>query len=166
MDGWQAVEALLLRVPDETNRAAARDALKAMLGKSGLNMSPAMRQINSVLLSVNIVTYLTFATLASLPDLAGPVLRSKDLSWQNLQEGFTQVRRYFTDTIEMQQFARDVGVITYDSLNTSIMQANEMGFMTPTAQKYSDLFFRAIGLEWYTNFTRIYAAGMLSLIHI
>ena len=160
VDGWQAVEALLLRVPDETNRAAARDALKAMLGKSGLNMSPAMRQINSVLLSVNIVTYLTFATLASLPDLAGPVLRSKDLSWQNLQEGFTQVRRYFTDTKEMQQFARDVGVITYDSLNTSIMQANEMGFMTPTAQKYSDLFFRAIGLEWYTNFTRVFAAGM------
>ena len=119
-----------------------------------------MRKINSVLLSVNIMTYLTFATLASLPDLAGPVLRSKDLSMENLKEGLNQVRRYFTDTKEMQQFARDVGVITFDSLNTSIMQANEMGFMTPTAQKYSDLFFKAIGLEWYTNFTRTFAAGM------
>ena len=160
VDGWQAVEALLLRVPDETNRAAARDALKAMLGKTGLNMSPAMRQINSALMTVNIMTYLTFATLASLPDLAGPVLRSKDLSWQNLQEGFTQVRRYFNETQEMQQFARDVGVITFDSLSTSIMQANELGFMTPEAQKYSDLFFKAIGLEWYTNFTRVFASGM------
>ena len=160
IDGWQAVEALLLRVPDETNRAAARDAMKAMLGKTGLNMSPAMRKINSVLMSVNIMTYLTFATLASLPDLAGPVLRSKDLSWENLHEGFTQVRRYFTETQEMQQFARDVGVVTFDSLSTSIMQANEMGFMTPGAQRASDIFFKAIGLEWYTNFTRVFAAGM------
>ena len=160
VDGWQATEIMLQRIPNETDRAAARDAMKAMLGKTGLNMSPAMRKINSVLLSVNIMTYLTFATLASLPDLAGPVLRSKDLSMENLKEGLNQVRRYFTDTKEMQQFARDVGVITFDSLNTSIMQANEMGFMTPTAQKYSDLFFKAIGLEWYTNFTRTFAAGM------
>ena len=160
VDGWQATEIMLQRIPNETDRAAARDAMKAMLGKTGLNMSPAMRSINSVLLSVNIMTYLTFATLASLPDLAGPVLRSKDLSMENLKEGLNQVRRYFTDTKEMQQFARDVGVITFDSLNTSIMQANEMGFMTPTAQKYSDLFFKAIGLEWYTNFTRTFAAGM------
>tara|TARA_B100001964_G_C14215222_1_gene592420 strand:- start:763 stop:2034 length:1272 start_codon:yes stop_codon:yes gene_type:complete len=158
--GWRAMEVMLERIPDPKNRAAARDAVKAMLGKTGLGMSPAMRNINSALLSLNIVTYLTFTTLASLPDLAGPVLRSKDLSWENLGEGLKQVRRYFTDTQEMQQFARDVGVITFDSINTSIMQSSELGFMTPTAQKYSDMFFRAVGLEWYTNFTRVFAAGM------
>ena len=158
--GWQATEILLARIPDEQNRAAARDAMKAMLGKTGLGMSPLMRKVNSVALSVNIMTYLTFATLASLPDLAGPILRSKDLSWDNLGEGLKQVRRYFTDTETMQQFARDIGVVTFDSLNTSLMQANELGHMTPTAQKYSDIFFRAIGLEWFTNFTRVFAAGM------
>ena len=160
VDGWRATEVMLLRIPDEKNRGAARDAVKAMLGKTGLNMSPAMRQINSALLAVNIVTYLTFATLASLPDLAGPVLRSKDLSIENLRTGVKQIGKYFTDTKEAQQFARDVGVISFDSINTSVMQANELGFMTPKAQHYSDLFFRAIGLEWYTNFTRTFAAGM------
>ena len=158
--GWRATELMLLRIPDEQNRAAARDAVKAMMGKSGLNMSPAMRKINSVLLSVNVVTYLTFATLASLPDLAGPILRSKDLSRENFRTAFEQVRRYFTDTKELQRFARDVGVISFDSLNTSLMQSSELGFMTPTAQKVSDTFFRAIGLEWYTNFTRTFAVGM------
>ena len=158
--GWKATEVMLSRIPDETDRAAARDAVKAMLGKTGLGMSPIMRNINSVALSVNIVTYLTFATLASLPDLAGPILRSKDLSWDNLTEGVKQARRYFTETQEMQQFARDIGVVTFDSLSTSLMQSSELGHMTPTAQRASDLFFKAIGLEWFTNFTRVFAAGM------
>ena len=158
--GWKATEVMLLRIPNETDRAAARDAVKAMLGKTGLGMSPVMRTINSVALSVNIMTYLTFATLASLPDLAGPILRSKDLSWDNLREGTKQVRRYFTETQEMQQFARDIGVVTFDSLNTSLMQSSELGHMTPAAQRASDIFFRAIGLEWFTNFTRVFAAGM------
>ena len=158
--GWKATEVMLSRISNETDRAAARDAVKAMLGKTGLGMSPLMRNINSVALSVNIVTYLTFATLASLPDLAGPILRSKDLSWDNLREGAKQARRYFTETQEMQQFARDIGVVTFDSLNTSLMQSSELGHMTPTAQRASDLFFKAIGLEWFTNFTRVFAAGM------
>jgi len=160
VNGWMATEIMLLRIPDEKNRGAARDAVKAMLGKTGLNMSPAMRQISSGLLALNVMTYLTFATLASLPDLAGPVLRSKDLSIENLRTGVKQIGKYFNDTKEAQQFARDVGVISFDSINTSVMQANELGFMTPKAQQYSDLFFRAIGLEWYTNFTRTFAAGM------
>ena len=158
--GWKATEVMLSRIPDETDRAAARDAVKAMLGKTGLGMSPVMRNINSVALSVNIVTYLTFATLASLPDLAGPILRSKDLSWDNLREGVKQTRRYFTETQEMHQFARDIGVVTFDSLSTSLMQSSELGHMTPLAQRSSDIFFRAIGLEWFTNFTRVFAAGM------
>ena len=158
--GWRAMELMLLRIPDEVKRNEARDAVKAMIGKSGLGMSNAMRNINSVFLTINIITYLTFATLASLGDFAGPILRSKELSKENFKTAFGQLRRYFTDAEEMKQFSRDIGVVSFGSLNTSIMQASELGHITPAAQKVSDVFFQAIGLEWFTNFTRVFSAGM------
>ena len=158
--GWRAMELMLLRIPDEVKRNEARDAVKAMIGKSGLGMSNAMRNINSVFLTINIITYLTFATLASLGDFAGPILRSKELSKENFKTAFGQLRRYFTDAEEMKQFSRDIGVVSFGALNTSIMQASELGHITPAAQKVSDVFFQAIGLEWFTNFTRVFSAGM------
>ena len=156
--GWKAVEIQLQRIPDPRDREAARDSVKAMLGKTGLNMNPVVRNVNSVLLTMNIMSYLTFATLASLPDLAGAALRSKDFS--SLKTSLGVLRHYFTNREEMNEFAREVGVVSYDSLNTMYINAAELGFMTPKAQRLSDVFFRSIGLEMYTRFTRVFALGM------
>jgi len=156
--GWKAAEVLLQRIEDPSDRAAIRSTYSAMIGKTGLKISPMARQINSLFLTINIVSYLTFATLASLPDLAGPILRSKDFT--ALGVWFHQWKHYFNNREEMQQFGRDVGVISFDSLSTSLMNAQEMGYMTPAFQRGSDLFFRSIGLEAFTNFTRVFALGM------
>ena len=156
--GWQATEVLLARIPDPRDREDARVSIKAMLGKTGLNMNPIVRKVNSVLLTMNIMSYLTFATLASLPDLAGPALRSKDFS--ALKTSLGVLRHYFTNREEMQQFARDVGVVTFDALSTTYINAAELGYMTPKAQLASEIFFKSIGLEAYTRFTRVFALGM------
>ena len=156
--GWKAAEVLLQRIEDPSDRAAIRSTYSAMIGKTGLKISPMARQVNSLFLTINIVSYLTFATLASLPDLAGPILRSKDFT--ALGVWFHQWKHYFNNREEMQQFGRDVGVISFDSLSTSLMNSQEMGYMTPAFQRGSDLFFRSIGLEAFTNFTRVFALGM------
>ena len=156
--GWRAVETLLQRIDDPTDQQGARDAVKAMLGKTGLGMKPWQRNLNSWGLFLNVSTYLTFAVLASLPDLAGPVLRSKEFS--ALGDSFGQLQHYFNNKAEMQQFARDVGVTTFDSLATMYVNASEMNFMSDRAKQFTDGFFRVTGTEMFTKFTRTFALGM------
>ena len=156
--GWRAVETLLQRIDDPIKQQGARDTVKGMLGKTGLGMKPWMRNINSWAMFGNVVTYLTFAVLASLPDLAGPMLRSKEFA--GLGVGVKQLQHYFSNKEEMQQFARDVGVTTFDSIATMYVNASEMNFMTDTAKKFTDGFFRVTFTEMYTKFTRTFALGM------
>lgn len=156
--GWRAVETLIQRIPDPTDQQGARDAVKAMLGKTGLGMKPWQRNLNSWGLFLNVATYLTFAVLASLPDLAGPVLRSKEFS--ALGQSFVQLQHYFNNKAEMQQFARDVGVTTFDSLATMYVNASEINFMSERAKQFTDGFFKVTGTEAFTKFTRTFALGM------
>ena len=156
--GWRAMEILINRIEDPVDRQGARDAVMAMLGRTGLGMKNYMRNINSGLLFLNIVTYLTFAMVASLPDLAGPVLRSKNFS--ALPEAARQLTRYFKNPSEMQQFARELGVISRDSISSMYINAVDMNYMTEGFRKGSDLFFKWTGTEWFTKFSRTFAAGM------
>jgi len=76
VSGWQAMEVMLNRIADPRDQDEARYVVKSMMGKVGLHMPAWFRSVQSAALAFNIMTYLTFATLASLPDLGGPVLRS------------------------------------------------------------------------------------------
>jgi hypothetical protein len=156
--GWKAMEVLLSRIEDPAKRQGARNAVKGMLGKTGTGMKSWQRQANSLLLTWNITTYLTMATVASLPDLAGTILRSKNLD--GLKGFVNQWKTYYKDREAAQAFARDVGVITFDSLDTMYINAAELGFMTPFTKKLSNAYFKTIGLEAFTKFTRVFAAGM------
>ena len=159
VSGPKAAEVMVNRIDNQRDRGRARKAVQAMLGKAGMNMPGWLRTTQSYLLALNVMTYLTFATVASLPDLAGPVLRSKEMSIFG-KEFRTQIANYFTNRKEMEQFARDVGVIGFDSISQMYINAGELGYMTEGTKYYTQQFFKYTGLEWYTNFTRIYAAGM------
>ena len=156
--GWQASELMIQRIADPLQREEAKDLVRGMLGKTGLSMSKGARSANSILLALNIVTYLTLATIASLPDLAGSVLRSKDFS--AFRTAFQEMKYYFNNREEMQQFARDVGVNSLDSMAIMSINANEMAYMTPGMEKLTDKFFNVIGLEAFTKFSRVFSLGM------
>jgi len=156
--GWIAAEYMIQRISDPLQREEAKDLIRGMLGKTGLNMSKGARAASSLLLTLNVVAYLSLATIASLPDLAGPVLRSRDFS--AFRTAFQQYRFYFNNRAELQQYARDVGVTTLDSMSMMAINANEMAYMTPGMEKFTDKFFHAIGLEQFTKFTRVFALGM------
>jgi len=157
--GWRAMEVLLSRIEDDAKREGARKAIEAQLGKVGMNMSPVMRQINSWALLGNMVTLLTFAAIASLPDLAGPILRSKDMN-DKFGTIVEQLQYTIKNKKEAEQFARDLGVVTHDSIETMYINAAELGFMTEDTKRYARGFFRVTLLEQYTKFTRVFAAGM------
>ena len=157
--GPRAAEILINRIDNQRDRGRARKAVQSMLGRAGMNMPGWLRTAQSYLLALNVMTYLTFATVASLPDLAGPALRSKEMS---IFSGnfINSVKDAFANRKELEQFARDVGVIGFDSISQMYINAGELGYMTEGTKYYTQQFFKFTGLEWYTRFTRVFAAGM------
>lgn len=159
LKGAEATEVLLNRIEDPKKRSHARKAVQAMLGRAGMDMPGWLRTTQSYLLMLNAVTYLSFAAVASLPDLAGPTLRSKEMFLFSKTFN-SEMRNYFNNRKEMEAFARDVGVVTFDSVAHMYINAAEMGYMTENTKFYTQKFFKYTGLEFYTRFTRVFAAGM------
>ena len=159
LKGAEATEVLLNRIEDPKKRSHARKAVQAMLGRAGMDMPGWLRTTQSYLLMLNAVTYLSFAAIASLPDLAGPTLRSKEMFLFSKTFN-SEMRNYFNNRKEMEAFARDVGVVTFDSVAHMYINAAEMGYMTENTKFYTQQFFKYTGLEFYTRFTRVFAAGM------
>ena len=159
LKGAEATEVLLNRIEDPKKRSHARKAVQAMLGRAGMDMPGWLRTTQSYLLMLNAVTYLSFAAIASLPDLAGPTLRSKEMFLFSKTFN-SEMRNYFSNRKEMEAFARDVGVVTFDSVAHMYINAAEMGYMTENTKFYTQQFFKYTGLEFYTRFTRVFAAGM------
>jgi GH24 family phage-related lysozyme (muramidase) len=153
-----ASEVMVNRIKDPIKKQGARHAVENMLGKTGHDMSPLMRKLNSYGLLLNMVTLLPLATIASIPDLGGPMLRSKGmLGWK---DSFAEIQYYMKNKEQAEQFARDLGLVTHDSIHTMYVNAYELGFMTEGSKAVADKFFSGIGLDWYTKFTRTFAAGM------
>ena len=165
--GAKAVADLISQLP-ENEQGHATDAVDAIMGRVNPNMGGTFRFINSWGLVANITTLLAFAVFASLPDFAGPVLRSKEFG------GFSnfgkELANYFNNKEEAARFAKDIGVVSTDAINTMYINAGELDFMSGsiklpggrevTPKQVAEGFFRYTGLEWYTRFTRIFAAGM------
>ena len=155
--GAKEVERLISQLPEE-QQEYARNAVYALLGRVNPNMSAPFKFINSWGLVANITTLLAFSVFASLPDLAGPVLRSKEFKgWRNFGREFAN---YVRNPEEAARLAKDIGVISTEAINTMYINAGELDFMSEKAKRFSEGFFRVTMLEWYTRFTRIMASGM------
>tara|TARA_R100000781_G_scaffold3232_4_gene4673 strand:+ start:1143 stop:8447 length:7305 start_codon:yes stop_codon:yes gene_type:complete len=158
--GEKYLEEQIASVPTR-KQPLVRKAIRSILGKVDSPMNPTFRQFNSWGLFSNIVTTLTFSVLASFPDLAGPFLRSRELS--SFKTGLELLKDYATDPSKREefiQFSLDIGATTQDAMADMLMNAAEMDYMTEFTKKGTDFFFRAILLDQFTNFTRVFAAGM------
>ena len=156
--GKAKLEALVAQLPKKKQADAVR-ALEANLGKLGddIRHRPAARQFNSITQVTTAVTTLTFAVFASLPDLAGVAMRSKDFS--NFMDVMRQFKRTFTDK-QNAELARSVGVVTSQALDSIFMSPGEMDYTAPWAKKIMEKFFVFNGTDAYTRFARTFATGM------
>ena len=164
--GPKRIKALIRRLPVE-QRKSAEDAVEALLGKVNPQMGKHFRAMNDIGLALNVLTLLMFTVVASLPDLAGPILRSGD--YKATARGFKQlVGTHFNFTGKesaaererLERLAYDVGAVGVRSINTMYILAGELTHQGETSRKVTDWWFNATGLEWYTKFTRVYATGM------
>jgi hypothetical protein len=156
-DGNSILDAELAKLSPE-DQAVAREIIGTYLGYQANPLSPIWRKVNSWAQFTQFVTILPFATIASLPELAGPVIASKEFS--ALADGFKQIAATIRNRQEAEQLARDIGVVSSETVSNAWVTQAEQDYMDPTVRKMSDKFFRAIGLEFFTRFSREFAAGM------
>ena len=156
-NGGAKVGAKLDSLPAE-KRAQVEKILKAYLGYQDTAMSPLWRTVNSWGQFIQFITILPFAAIASLPDLAGPIINAKELG--GLSSGFKELIATFTNREEAIQFARDVGVNSSETVANAWVTQAEQDYMDPAVRSMSDTFFRYIGLDWFTKFSREFAARM------
>ena len=142
----------------ENDQEVAKEIISAYLGYQREPLSPFWRKVNSYGQFLQFVTILPFATIASLPELAGPLINSKEFS--DVTTAFKAIGATITNREEANQFARDLGVITHETVANAWVTQAEQDFMDPRVRQMSDTFFRMIGLDFYTKFTREFAAQM------
>ena len=124
--------------PDQ--RQKAQQIIETYLGFQKAPLSPFWREVNSWAQVVQFYTILPFVTLASLTELAGPFIASKEFA--SLTDGLKAIRNSIQDYKEAELFARDLNVIGPETVATVFLTESERQFMTTKARKSSDLFFK------------------------
>ena len=128
------------------------------LGYTESPLSPTWRAINSWGSLLQIIAILPLATLGSLPELAGPVIASKEFS--SVMVAMKEIVNTIKNRDEARSLARDLGVVTSQSVANVMMSQSELEWMDSRARKITDGFFRVILLDTYTKFTREFASNM------
>lgn len=154
--GEDRIKLLLNQIPED-QREYAKQAIMAQLGRVGIGMKPWVRTLNSVDAVWTSTTTLLFTAFTSFTDLAGPIIRSKDFA--GMSRAFAEIQRTLT-TDENQALTRAVGSAAAEAASNIFMAAGELDYANSTARRVLDHFFRYTGLQWYTRFSREFAAGM------
>ena len=139
-------------------RAEVEKIIHKYLGYNTSPLSPMWRAINSWGSVLQIFAILPLATLGSIPELAGPVIASKEFG--GLQVGIKEILKTIRNRDEARQLARDLGVVTSQSVANAMMSQSELEWMDTSARKLTEGFFRVTLLDTYTKFTREFAANM------
>lgn len=135
-----------------------QEIIQKYLGYNANPIGKVWRTVNSVGTVMQIIAILPLATLGSLPELAGPVIASKDFS--AVMVGMKEIVNTVRNRKEARALARDLGVVTSQSVANAMMSQSELEWMGDNARKFTDTFFRVTLLDTYTKFTREFAANM------
>lgn len=140
-------------------QAQAQHIIDGMLGRLGNNVNPEWAEAQSWMMAVQFSATLLFATLASLPDIMMPALRSRE--FRGLSTNINQITQLMRKESrqDLYNLAYSIGSITTDVIHESIISGYGSEWMSPTPRKYTDAFFKMIGLEHWTRMTRVVATG-------
>jgi endonuclease YncB( thermonuclease family)/predicted HD phosphohydrolase len=132
--------------------------LPAYLGRLGADISPTLRHLNSWGVVYQNIRLLGLSVFSSFVDIGTIMYRSgKPLkTLTTVLEGvLSKAKRK-----DMMDAARAMGEIRDDVADHVLNDQLTAEFMSPKAAKINDWFFRKIGMQGYTNFTRAVALSM------
>lgn len=135
------------------------DALSGRLGQDA--MSPTARKLSGIVMTYENILTLLFASLSSFPDLVGPIVRSRDFAGvRDALAGMADVIGSTKDARERRKLLHDFGVSHRTTTEQALLEVYGARFMSGTAQKVNDAFFKYTGLEAVTAFGRTMSASV------
>ena len=150
----------LINSMNPKQQAQARKIVLGYMGRLGAEIDPTWNKYQSYIAALQFATTLMFSVIASFTDLANPIVRAKDMD--GFKSALSNWRNYMSKQTreDMVKFAERIGAASREAVQEALHQANNSEFMEAGARKWSDKFFKAIGLEQWTRMTRIIAASM------
>lgn len=150
------VEAMADLSPEEKERAT--HIIERYLGYTTKPLNPALQKINSYLQLFNWITLLPLATIGSIPEFGGAIVNTREFN------GFEMALKAITKTVkdraQAKQLARSLGVSVSTAMGNLGLTDADAEFLDPKVRKLSDGFFKVIGLDFFTRFTREFGAAM------
>ena len=147
----------LLDQLDAKDRAYAQEIINAYLGYGYEPMSETRRKWQSRLLAAQYTLLLPFAAIGSLPELAGPIIFSKEFN--GFEMAFRQLKQGLSQE-EARKIAEEIGLIQDGAISNAWMSVTEREHMDEASRAWTDKYFKLTGLEFFTNFSRSFATGM------
>ncbi|MCP3672064.1 MAG: hypothetical protein GY814_16840 [Gammaproteobacteria bacterium] len=150
-------DALVQALPEE-HRARARLVMDAYLGRLGLDMNPDLDKTQQKMAALQLMTTLLFATLASLQDVAGIAIKTRE--WGGIKKVAGHMYKSIKNRAEYDQMARTLGVVQDETVGKILAELYGMNYIDPKVQKVTDAYFKYTGLEWFTKMTRTVAVAV------
>jgi len=138
-------------------KETVESVLNAYLGNV-THLSPFWRKTNSYIATMNLVTLLPFATLASLPDFAGAIVQTKE--FKGIGMAFKEIVNQIQDREAAKRLANDIGVVMPEAAANAWMSQVDSDMLDPMAREATDKFFKWTGLQGLTAISREFATGM------
>ena len=149
-------EAMAGLSPEEKERAT--HIIERYLGYTTKPLNPAVQKINSYLQLFNWITLLPLATIGSIPEFGGAIVNTREFN------GFEMMLKAIPKTVknraQAKQLARSLGVSVSTAMGNLGLTDADAEFLDPKVRKLSDGFFKVIGLDFFTRFTREFGAAM------
>ena len=153
-------KSLLLAKLDEVSPEQREIAVKIIHGYLGHHtpMTPFWRKTSSYLQTMNIMTLLPFASLASVPDFAGSIVNTREFAGFGM--ALKQIRATMNDPEASKRLAADIGVVVPEAVSNAFLSQADSDHLDPQVRLATDKFFKWTGLSYLTDLSREFAAGM------
>lgn len=150
-DGTRLIE-LVDQLPTQGDKERARQIIEGYMGRIGLHSDPhIVRGMSWVMVFQSYVT-LAFAAVASIVDLAGPILRARNFGEAKIAFGaVVDTLRNYGDKKER---ARLIGLLHERLTHQALKEAYGMSLGDSRTHKWLDRLFRWNQQERLTNFSR------------
>jgi predicted NAD-dependent protein-ADP-ribosyltransferase YbiA (DUF1768 family) len=157
IDGKDLLEPELNKL-NAADRQKVTDMIERYLGYTKTPLNPKLQKVNSYFQLFNWVTLLPLATISSIPEMGGAILNTREFNGFGMS--LEAIKKQLNNREQGVQLARSIGVTVSTAMgNLGLTQADDE-YLDPRVRKYSDKFFKAIGLDFFTRFTREFASGM------
>jgi len=158
------VDAMMGTIGESTN---ARVSAVLGIGKrQGEIINPRWRQFTSIMITIQNLAVLSLATITSLVDPVGILVRSQDLdaTMEALRAGGREISIAIKNLVgnnkdaqksELRGLAEALGTIEDHLTNEALEWEYGSNYLTPKLKAANEWFFKAIGLSQWTRMTRI-----------